>query len=537
MTIMENHPGISRFAAASVFLLIFLAGLFCYKDYGISVDEPIQRKHSLVNYKYVNSCLGREIGRLKKQKSLEDYDNRYYGVFLQFPLAMIEDINSFSMQKRDIFLLRHLYTFLICFIGYVFFYFAIRKIFNSDYLAILGVVLIFLYPRFFAHQFYNIKDMFFVAMFMISLWATVMFVENRDKIKWAVTLGAISAVATNVRILGLIFPILALGYLLIDHALNKNIIRQKTDVPRGNPVMLLKTGSILIASYLAAFIIVTPASWKNPLRHLFETFVMFSNFEKWNGTQIFAGEVITGKVPVHYIPVWMGITIPPLYLIFALLSLFIFGARIIRQKNRLACIFGEYKYITLSLALLFLPWLAITLKNATIYNGWRHVFFLFVPIVVLILYSVKTISDRFNSKPVVLSLIGIFTVQLLIQCFWIARNHPYEYVYFNAIGERFPGRFDRDYWRVANYDAVQYILKNDKRDLIELSDYLAIRITAGNFLGDADHDRLKLVPAGEYLIESYRYINGNTVEHEGYEEIRSIRIDGINISTIFRKVQ
>ena len=150
------------------FVIYFIIGLCVYKDYGITVDEEKQRERSLVSYKYINEVLwNREMPELEEIPEMSEQNHGYYGTAMQMPTVFIEDMHDFAMSTRDIYLMRHLYNFIVCFAGYICFYFALRKIFDGNRLyAFAGILMISLYPRFFGYQFTDVKNLIFAALNM-----------------------------------------------------------------------------------------------------------------------------------------------------------------------------------------------------------------------------------------------------------------------------------------------------------------------------------------------------------------------------------
>lgn len=57
------------------------------------------------------------------------YEYKYYGTAIQIPIVFIEDIFGFQLSTRQIYLIRHFYNFLICFIGYICFFLFYRGYF------------------------------------------------------------------------------------------------------------------------------------------------------------------------------------------------------------------------------------------------------------------------------------------------------------------------------------------------------------------------------------------------------------------------
>ncbi|MBQ6599232.1 MAG: hypothetical protein IJH79_16905, partial [Lentisphaeria bacterium] len=182
-------PGKSRLRKAvdlgmAVFFVAYLViGLLLVPNYGLSADDEVQRKHSLVNYKYINKVLlGRDVPGLENVVDLAEYD-QYYGVALQMPMVLYEDLNHFSLSKREIYLSRHYCIFVMCVLGMVFFYLALRKVFpESPAVPAFGTLMVALYPRFFGGQFVDVKNRLFAATCMLVLWLPVMAVETKKPV-------------------------------------------------------------------------------------------------------------------------------------------------------------------------------------------------------------------------------------------------------------------------------------------------------------------------------------------------------------------
>ena len=185
-----------------LFLAVYLlVGISVFQDYNVSADEPIQREHSRVAYKYINDKLfHREIDSMMNVEELTEYEHKYYGVSMQLPLVFIEDCLHFDISMRRIFQGRHLYNFLICVLGYICFYFALKKIMGNRWYALAGMALISLYPRFYAYQFYDIKNMIFAALNMAAMLTLVNVVERCNFLN-ILLFAFVAALTTNKRIM------------------------------------------------------------------------------------------------------------------------------------------------------------------------------------------------------------------------------------------------------------------------------------------------------------------------------------------------
>lgn len=521
---------INHFIIIAAFLAYLAVGIGIYRDYGISSDEPTERISTLVNVKYILTFLGHDHAAQMEVPELETYSDRYYGTLLQMPSVVFE---AGDQGLGDIFYGRHLYTFGLCFMGYITFFFLCKMLLKSNLLGILGTMMIALYPRFFAEQFYNIKDMVFVSVFMISMLVTVKLIESKFNWKWIFLFALSTAVSTNVRIVGIIFLLLILGYLLLDGILGKVAKSSGYEAQCKHP---LQCGAILLLLYLMMFMMTLPITWKNPIQGVFEVFVKFSNYDNWDSTIVFMGNVISKtEIPWFYIPVWILLSVPIWYILLFVVTVIICVCLCVKKAKKndkfLLTLVSEYKYVLWCTLLMAVPWLGIAVMHSTIYNGWRHCYFLLPPMVLFSLFGVNYLIKRGKKYGVVL--LAIIVLGGGSQITWMWNNHPYEMVYFNNIGKHFGEYFDRDYWHLATLDAFRYIAQNEENSTFSVK-------TSGNnyyryFLDEEERARIVDEEEPLYYIESYRGKVGNDLKKDGYAEIYSIVVDNFKILSVYKK--
>ena len=100
------------------FLCYLLLGLVIYSDFGIPWDEPIQRITGGVSVKYIGQILAPKLltGKIVGFPELSSWMDRDYGVAFEAPLVILE--HWFSIHdERDVYLFRHLATFLFSYVG------------------------------------------------------------------------------------------------------------------------------------------------------------------------------------------------------------------------------------------------------------------------------------------------------------------------------------------------------------------------------------------------------------------------------------
>ncbi|MCH5248455.1 MAG: hypothetical protein J1E98_00915 [Lachnospiraceae bacterium] len=518
------------------FVVYLIIGLFIFRDYGVSADELVQRDHSRIAYKYINEKLfHREVDALSGLQDLPEYENKYYGVAMQIPLVVIEDVFHFQLSLRHIVLIRHLYNFLVCYAGYICFYFFLKKVFMNRWFALSGTALISLYPRFFANQFYDIKNIIFVALNMITLLMLVRVVEKCNFLN--ILIFAFSAaLATNQRIMGIMFPVVLIGYfIIIDIMKIYTVNKEKNPFVLRDFVSILKKYILIIVLYMLSWFAITPTAWEQPLQTFYATFVKFSHYDTWNGTMIFNGRFITCEErPWYYLFVWFGISIPLLYLILFMLGHVYAVVSIYRSQDKWNDIIGKHKWLLCTLVLFWGSVGAVIFMNARIYGEWRHMFFVFVPFCCIAIYGLKWLLQVMDKKIV----FGVIAICLLVQLIWLVKNHPYQFAYYNTVGKPLASGFDKDSWRLCNTEMLFWILANDDDDQI------SIELNASNgfigvsqaLLSEDEKRRLHFTRENpDYILDNYVTVIGNTIEYDGYEECYTIWVDDCKIASIFRK--
>ena len=523
----EDHKKIWLSLVIVCFVLYLAVGLMIYDDYSVSTDEPYERQTMWVNINYLSTVLGRESMGVQE---LSTYDDKYYGSVMQMPAVVLE---MGKESQADIYRMRHLYTFGVCIVGYAAFYLLAYRLLRSRWLSLLGTLMMALAPRFFAEQFYNIKDMVFMAVFVVGMLATVELLERKLDWKWIPVFSFAAALATVTRMPGIILMFVLLGYVWLAFILKKVC----GDFYGLTWKKVLGVTAGVLGCFVVFFVLLLPGLWEAPLKNSIEFFVEFSDLTDGGGYLIFMGQDWNGvELPWYYVPVWMLITLPVWYILcfagagVAYVKELVTAAK--EKKNIWTEIIFENKYWLWSFLLAFLPWVGMVMVGSTLYNAWRHCYFLFAPLLLFTLFGIRKMAAWGKGAGrrviLVLALVG-----LVSQTGWIVRNHPYEMVYFNRIGRSQAEYFDRDYSNLSELYAWRHIAEQDHGDKITVgtagSGLFRLMLTADEL------QRLEFSEDPEYFIHTYRGVVGNDLKKEGYEEWHTISVDGYKIATVFKK--
>ena len=509
----------------AVCALFAIVGVVVLDDYGVSLDEPTQRHIARLNAAYIAT------GDISALAADENIAHRFYGVAFEMPLLLAE--RALGMQdSRHIYLMRHLLTYLFFIAsGFVFGMLAYRMT-GSRWVALLAMLMFLLHPRLYVHSFVNTRDIPFASLLVIALYLAHR-AFRRDTLGAFLLCGIGVGLAINLRVFGLMLLPMILAMRAPD-------LWQAGGAERKR---ILLTGAAFLAAALATAYIIHPYYWENPLRLIDGILVLSQNPN--NPINLFMGELYrSDAVPWNYILVWFAITSPPVTLLLGALG----SAAVCRQAimRPLAALRDrEIRFRILLLGCIALPVAVVIALESNLYNGWRHMHFLWAPFCLLAAVGLRSLAGGGAAKEVAVGVAarlpgwvrgggrlhkarrtlayGIAGVGLITTLTAMAVLHPHQQVYFNALTDaKTPGalanRYDMDYWRVAQRQSLEYLLarypadtlrvwpKNRQTQILPQSDRDRLIVSENLHMADfyllADargHPRLRNSPQSYYL--------------------------------------
>lgn len=482
------------------FTAYLIVGLSIYQDYGLSWDEPISRVNGLVNLKYLAENLFPFLltDSIKSLPDLANWMDRDYGVAFETPAVALERLLNLE-ETREIFIFRHLATFLFSFLGVLAIYATVRKIYGDYRLGLLAALMLVLSPRIFAESFYNSKDIVFMASIAIAIYTMTNFLAKPSLLSASIH-GFCTALAIDIRIMGIVLFVYTLAALLIQLT-KRTIPTQQLRI--STEAYILSTCMFVIAMF--------PFLWANPLVNFALIFKNMANF-RWDGSVLYMGEIIKATdLPWHYIPVWILITTPLLYTAFMAIGVIATVKQFISRKFSLWS-GNKEMYDLIHLAILTGPIIAVIVLSSVLYDGWRQLYFIYPAFILLSIKGVVTVIDFFKGrKSVNYFITGIFIASFAYQSYWIWGAHPLQNVYFNClVGKDWKNKFEMDYWGLGNRDALQYIVDNDSTPVITVSADSATPLNrAVMMLDKKDASRIVLSDKASrplYLLTNYRLV-------------------------------
>ena len=128
--------------------------------------------------------------------------------------------------------------------------------------------------------------------------------------------------------------------------------------------------------------------------------------------------------------------------------------------------------------------------------------------------------------------------------FWMYKNHPFQYVYFNLLaGKNFNEKFEMDYFGVSNKNVLEYIIeKEDKKVRIYNLSTTDLNLSK-KILKKEIRERITVVDDinnADYITNNYRDWNGRLkptefMVPEDFKILYEIKVDDVPINTIYKK--
>jgi hypothetical protein len=502
-----------------VSLIGFLAlGLSVYQDYGLAWDEQQQVAIARANYNYISH----------RSDELLTFTDRYYGpVYEVILLRLTDNADNTSQMFRD----RHWVNFIFFCAGVVAFFWLARRLLASSWLALIASLCLLLSPRIFSDSFYNTKDIPFMVAFIFAMLTMVLFL-NRPAWETAVLHGGFSAFLIAIRVPGVFILATTLVFLV-----TRWIFQRKPAKVIG---LELLAGSIYVIFTLGLTTFFWPILWQNPLGEFIQGLQLMSHYA-WPGQLFYLGQIfVAGQIPWHYIPVWISISTPLLYLASFGVGVITMIANLFRLPG--GWFAGKKRDDLLILTCFFGPLLAVIVLHSILYDAWRQMFFIYPSFLMTAMLGMRSVVGllRRRLQPSIVYPVMLLTlvVGLLEPAVFMIRNHPYENLFFNALAGENMGqikqRFILDYWGLSYRAGIEYILKVDPGEKIPIY----VNTTPGkmfvtNFLPADLRARLAIMDSpiqARYFVGNYFF---HPDEYPYRKKIYSVDVGGTSILSVF----
>jgi|GEM_PF-7116015 len=503
------------FIAFTAFLLV---GLKNIDSYGVSFDENIDRYKTLVNLNEINYNLGNPLGLEKQPKGFEDGQEHpnAFQVFQAVCLGL-EYLFGIEDDLGAAFRLRHYFVFLLFWLSTICFYFLLRQRVTHLLLPLFFTGLLILQPRIYAHCHFNPKDIVFLSLMIFVLISQYRFMKNP---KWWVifTMSFVTALAINRRMVGLLFPLV---FTIVSWFYYTSWIERK---------------KLLLYMPLTLFLLIAmwPTIWNDPFGNLTKLVFIKANLPIESFTWLSGQFYATNNLPWYYVFKWIGISTPIPSLNILIVGQILFWVIVWKYpKHTFYRAFDYYVVICL--------WLIISIviiQNPTLYNGWRHFFFLY-PLIVY-LACVGWQPRYYKRKLLVLGALGF---SFAFNMFIMINMNAFHNAYISAIAGSEVGYecYPQDYSGVSYLRLLEKVDHQDKRDRIKVYGHtpLAHNIKLYETLNLNEEPKFVSVASieeADYFLTHYAWFFVKDAEYKEYEHLQAIHVYHQKriISTAFR---
>jgi hypothetical protein len=473
-------------------LLNIVLGLFTFRDYGFSLDEPLFYGYAdALGYAYSPSEWFRPDFDLGRAYGPSAWDHMNRGpAYLLLARGPAHLLRSMGVDQASAW---HLVNFLAFQVG-IFFFYVLALRWMKPWAAFFASALFSTQPVLWEHAFINPKDPPFMVFFLISLELGFRMAdylaefpdgEKPGRILAHVALPAILlGLTTSIRILGPLAALLVGIYFL----LLKKPSRIWWFVPYG---------LIAIAAMLASW----PFLWEDPVRNFIGTLTFMSD----NPTELrvlFYGKIYrASNLPLRYLPALLLFTLTEPVWPLALGGIVAGVVRAIKKNI-------NWKSLLPTVLWFSIPMAYVLAFRPPMYDGFRHFMFIVPPLFILAGLSIDVLFAWLRNAVLRSAVIMVLLVPGVLA---YAALHPYEYAYFNQfVGgtSQVAGRFETDYWFTCYKDAMEQVNKLAQyqpvvyvpRDGYGAQYYAAHGVTVIN----GDYMRQQRPLFGQYVLEGSR---------------------------------
>jgi hypothetical protein len=546
-------PRFSSIFGVLFFGILLFWGLCQAKDFGFTLDEPINYRNGLISEKFVLKRLAPDTYErlmqtdttFEQTADLINYYDNDYGVAFDLPVQFaLRSLDITDSKERYIF--KHRCNFTLFWVSACFLFAILRKRWaESEWWAFGGTLMYLAHPRILPDAFYNPKDLPLLSFFVIAIYFQMQYFQ---KSTWqrALPFAITSALAIDVRILGIMLPattgLLTLISVYQTEGLSSQFLKK---IP--------KAFWIYVASLIGFIILFMPILWHKPL-YFMDIFEHMSHF-RWNSLVLFRGEqIIATDLPRSYLPIWIFISSPLAYSLAGFIGICSIIGFILKNLKLNRVIFNSAAELfdTLFLAHFIIPLGMIIGLHSVLYDGWRQVYFVYGAGILLSIRGITSIANALQAKLFVQhisaknKIISLFLIAIITHTTYIVwEYYPYSNVYFNCMVSDAPHHYELDYWGTGNVQALKYIAANDNSDSIFIESARGFAYSSLYLLPIEDRKRFFSVHHKKhkphYYITQYRFAKYDTapdsLANSTYDDFFTIQRNSMKITSVYKKKQ
>jgi hypothetical protein len=391
---------------------------------------------------------------------------------------------------------------------------------------LFGLALYWLAPRLWAEAFYNSKDIPLLAAFCMAFYTLHRFLEKgdyRSGLWHALTTG----IAIDIRVLGVLLTAITVAAWVAQ----KNHARNGPDsLFQAKPHAL----TLYVVACLAVTILFWPTLWGNPFQ-LLAALLEMKKYPFIMGGFLHQGEIVDiHNLPWTFLPIWIGITTP-----LATLALTLCGwARWIWEGIRHAGSWRRRLFSYCVAVWAIAPVFFVVVLHSTVYDGWRHVYFIYPALVIAAVAGGQWLFQYARSSVLfTAALTLVIGVNLAAALGFMIQSHPYQNVYFNALvgGARgAKNNYELDYWGLSYRRGLEYLVRHVQQPVLRVYADTYPAEQSLQLLTPTERERFLFVKEksdADFHLTTFRFIKEYRYQHQ--KLFFSIQINQVNIMAIY----
>jgi hypothetical protein len=219
-------------------------------------------------------------------------------------------------------------------------------------------------------------------------------------------------------------------------------------------VLALDVLSIYLFTLVISFFILylsNPIKSTNLVKWIIDSVQVSLNYPSIQQVRVFGQDFASNELPHWYVIAWVWAQLPVLTFVSLILGTILLVKKIVVNRD----FYSLYSISPFMVQAFFVP-AALLITQNNMYNGVRHILFIYPALIILsTIFLVKCI-ENFNSR--ILRVIGlnfVFLV-LLLNAFASYRWAPYSYAYINPLaGMGSERKWDLDYWGLSSREGIE----------------------------------------------------------------------------------
>ena len=516
-----------RWAVGLFFAAFLVLGLLTAADYGAPWDEQDEMDILRMNLWEYARVFGLDESAFEERAAagsdltistltpISESIEQDHGIASFYPMAGVVMSENLTEAQRSV--IWHMWCWCVFTLGAFALYGCCRQMGLPRLTSLLAPLMLGLSPQFFAHGHFNNKDIALMALAACLLWQALRLMKKPSLVT-GLLFSFFGALAANTKVAGL-----ALWGLCALAVLAEQLIRRRMNS------RIWAVAGVTFGAFFAFYALLTPALWADPAAFVQYLVVNALGFQRWQNLILFRGAVFdlqSASLPVYYLPYMILATTPLWILLLTALGAFWGGWRVIRFRS-------------LPMALVWLMWALplgfAVLTRTTVYNGWRHFYFVYGPLLVLAVWGVDQLRRNRRIRHV---LAAVLAVCMLGGGIGLLKNHPHQQAYYQPLVRLRGADYNElDYWNVSAKSALEALAANTEGDItIAPADlWTEDALKKGVLLLD-EETAARFTIAGEarYVLVNPTYRNFSGAETSG-EPVAELTSYGQPIMQIYEK--